>query len=621
MSDPLYNITFQGKLLYGYEQDEVRNNLAKLTKFDEQMLNRLFSGEKVVLKKELDLATAERYKEVLDKTGARCEVVLLCKKNNTPDETEKLLPEETHGTTCPKCGATGQAEESCARCGILFSKYRQRQEQIASGQGRPAPASHNEASYFDEHQEQLFILKAFAVIVGIICLQSFLSSFIGLFMLLFPVIFLFYVKMQATVEDRSATEVLAEHITFMPVMYTTGEKRKEDVAVVTYSLILVNILIFYLYEINTDPEFLVNNLLFLPLKPNAWNTPFSIFSYMFLHASGAHLWGNMLFLWAVGTVVEKRIGWKRYLAFYLLSGMSAAFVSLFIHLVFLNTPVHVLGASGAIAGIMGIYAVRCYFKSMVFPLPILGIFSLILPVSLKVRLNALVIIGLFFLADLSGGIGQLTGKASMIGHWTHIGGMLGGIGLATFFKLSRDAFKERHLEIGSTSVHGQKLGINTEAGEDSLRLVLKDNPQDVEALLLLAQLKSKYSATDEGAELYPKAISLLIKDNRLPEAATAFLDFYRIYLKGVAAKDLYRLAGYFNQHNELEHAGTCLELLCKDSTTPHPILEKSLYQYGRLLDIMGFPEAAAEYFQKVMDQFPESPFSEKLQYLKQNNSL
>lgn len=82
MSDPLYNITFQGKLLYGYEQDEVRNNLAKLTKFDEQMLNRLFSGEKVVLKKELDLTTAERYKEVLDKTGARCEIVLLCKKQH-----------------------------------------------------------------------------------------------------------------------------------------------------------------------------------------------------------------------------------------------------------------------------------------------------------------------------------------------------------------------------------------------------------------------------------------------------------------------------------------------------------------------------------------------------------
>ncbi|WP_321532416.1 rhomboid family intramembrane serine protease [uncultured Desulfuromonas sp.] len=442
-----------------------------------------------------------------------------------------------------------------------------------------------------------------------------------MFMLFFPVIFLFYIKMQATVEDRSPTEVLAEHITFMPVMYTTGEKRKEDVAVVTYSLILINILIFYLYEVNANPEFLVKNLLFLPLEPNAWNIPTSLCTSMFLHASSAHLWGNMLFLWAVGTVVEKRIGWKRHLVFYLLSGVFASLLSVLINALFLGKAVHGLGASGAIAGVMGIYAVRCYFKSMVFPLPILGIFSLILPVSLKVRLNALVIIGLFFLADLSGGIGQLTGQDSMIGHWAHIGGMLGGIGLATFFKLSRDAFKERHLEIGSTSVHGQKLGINTEAGEDSLRLVLKDNPNDAEALLLLAQLKSKYNATAEGAELYPKAISLLIQQNRISEAATAFMDFYRGYLKGVNAKDLYRLAGYFNQRNELEQAGICLELLCKDSKTPHSILEKSLYQYGRLLDVMGFPEAAAEYFQKVMDQFPNSAFAEKLLYQKQNSSL
>ena len=48
---------------------------------------------------------------------------------------------------------------------------------------------------------------------------------------------------------------------------------------------------------------------------------------------------------------------------------------------------------------MGIFAVRCYFKSMIFPLPILGIFSLILPISLKVRLNSLAIMALFFLAE------------------------------------------------------------------------------------------------------------------------------------------------------------------------------------------------------------------------------
>nr|WP_320050312.1 rhomboid family intramembrane serine protease [uncultured Desulfuromonas sp.] len=621
MSEPLYNITFQGKILYGYEQDEVRKNLAELTKFDEKRLDHLFSDEEVVLKKKLDLATAQRYKEVLDKTGARCELVRHEEADQNEETVKSLLPVEPQGITCPKCGAANQDEESCTKCGILFSKYRQRQERISAGQDPSAQTRPHKDSYFDQHQEQLFILKAFAVIIGIICLQSFLSSFIGMFMLFFPVIFLFYVKMQAAVEDRSPTEVLAEHITFMPVMYTTGEKKKEDVAAVTYSLILINILIFYFYELNADPEFMANNLLFLPVTPNLWNIPISLLTSMFLHASNAHLWGNMLFLWAVGTVVEKRIGWKRYLAFYLLSGVCASLLSVLVNALFLGRPAHGLGASGAIAGIMGVYAVRCYFKSMVFPLPILGIFSLILPVSLKVRLNALVIIGLFFLADLSGGIGQLTGHDSMIGHWAHIGGMLSGIGLAAFFKLSRDAFKERHLEIGSTSVYGQKLGVNTETGEDSLRLVLKDNPHDTEALLLLAQLKSKYSATEEGANLYPKAIHMLIQEQRMNEAATAFIEFYRIYLKGIDAKDLYRLAGYFNQHNELEHAGTCLELLCKDETTPPSLLEKSLYQYGRLLDIMGFPEAAAEYYQKVIDQFPDSPFNEKIHYQKQNSTL
>lgn len=146
------------------------------------------------------------------------------------------------------------------------------------------------------------------------------------------------------------------------------------------------------------------------------------FSSMFLHASNGHLWGNMMFLWAIGSVVERRIGPKRFSILYLVTGLFGSIAYVLVEFFANGTAGHALGASGAISGIMGIFAVRCYFKSMVFPLPILGIFSLIFPVSLKVRLNLLVIIGLFFLADLSGGIEQAAGtSSSMTGHWAHLG--------------------------------------------------------------------------------------------------------------------------------------------------------------------------------------------------------
>jgi hypothetical protein len=140
-------------------------------------------------------------------------------------------------------------------------------------------------------------------------------------------------------------------------------------------------------------------------------------------------------------------------------------------------PGHILGASGSIAGIMRVFAVRCYFKSMVFPLPILGIFSLIFPISFKVRLNSLVIIGLFFFMDLSGGIGQITGQnVSNVGHWAHIGGTLAGIGLAFFLKLGEGAIEERHLR----SVQGCRLQCRLRAGEHSLRIALERNPENAE---------------------------------------------------------------------------------------------------------------------------------------------
>ena len=74
---------------------------------------------------------------------------------------------------------------------------------------------------------------------------------------------------------------------------------------------------------------------------------------MFLHADGGHLWGNMLFLWAVGTVGEKRIGGRRFLTFYFLAGIAAALLSALVDFAFFQRATHGLGASGAIAGAMG----------------------------------------------------------------------------------------------------------------------------------------------------------------------------------------------------------------------------------------------------------------------------
>jgi membrane associated rhomboid family serine protease len=466
--------------------------------------------------------------------------------------------------------------------------------------------SGNISDYFARHEEQAFLAKAFFTILLIILLREFLSGLILLIIIFFPIFFLLYVRFQASTSGRSTFEILKEHITFMPFMYADGEKKKEYIPLVTYSLILVNVIIFYVFELNpfVEPDFIMNNLVFIPYKPDFWNVPVSAFTSLFLHGSGGHLWGNMIFLWVVGTVVERRIGSKRFLLIYLITGLMANFCYIFISFLADAKVGHILGASGAIAGIMGVFAVRCYFKSMVFPLPILGIFSLLLPISFKIRLNSLVIMGLFFLMDLSGGIGQITGhNASNIGHWAHVGGMLAGVGLAFFLKLGEGAIEERHMEIGARAA-GSNIGYAS--GEHSLRIALEKNPGNAEAILHLARIKSKFTMSEEGKSLYNKAIRLLIRVNP-QQAAEVYEEYYKKYMTGVEPALQYRLAGIYYKKRNLDLAARCLEIVVKTPGVPADIRERALYQYASILDEMGLADAARDFFKQLLEEIPGSP--------------
>ena len=158
----------------------------------------------------------------------------------------------------------------------------------------------------------------------------------------------------------------------------------------------------------------------------AWPT---LLSSMFLHGGWLHIIGNMWFLWIFGDNVEDRLGHGRYLAFYLLCGAVAGIAQA---LVSPDSYIPTIGASGAIAGVMGAYFVL-YPRSRVLTLIWLFVFVDI------VEIPAVFFLGFWFLMQLFSGVGsvaQTAGNHGGVAFWAHVAGFLFGVAAVFVFRRS-----------------------------------------------------------------------------------------------------------------------------------------------------------------------------------------
>ncbi len=209
---------------------------------------------------------------------------------------------------------------------------------------------------------------------------------------------------------------------------------------VTIGLILANGLVFY-HQITLDfaesqrfisqwgaiPYQITNGEVLhdAPLIP----LPLTLFSSMFLHGGFLHLFGNMLYLWIFGNNVEDTLGHFRFFLFYLVCGLFAAAVQVFSDP---NATVPMIGASGAIAGILGAYLI-------LFPgARILTLFFIIIFVKL-IRIPAIIILGFWFLIQL---LGAGT-AATNVAFFAHIGGFISGLILVKLFQPGRSRGRRR----------------------------------------------------------------------------------------------------------------------------------------------------------------------------------
>jgi membrane associated rhomboid family serine protease len=190
----------------------------------------------------------------------------------------------------------------------------------------------------------------------------------------------------------------------------------------------------YLWQISLPPQSkqaAITLLGFMPgvlfgyahIEGDPWVSPAgSIFTAMFLHGGFFHLAGNMVYLWIFGDNVEDRMGRGRFVAFYLICGAIAALAQA---LPDLRSTVPMIGASGAISGVLGAYLVLYPRANVLVAMPLL-----------VARVPALVVLGLWFAGQLAQSL-FLEPGAGGVAFTAHIGGFIGGAVLIRWFVRER----------------------------------------------------------------------------------------------------------------------------------------------------------------------------------------
>ena len=222
----------------------------------------------------------------------------------------------------------------------------------------------------------------------------------------------------------------------IPISDDPGPRRVTPV--VTFALVAINVAVFaYELSLGNGVQALVRSAGVVPLEyargvdvPPA--APLGVYyttllTSMFLHGGFLHIASNMLYLWIFGDNVEDRLGHLRFLLFYLLSGVAATAAHLFFNW---GSPVPSIGASGAIAGVLGGYL-------LLFPSASIRTLLFLGPFITMSRVPAIILIGFWFVTQLFSGVASIAEGAeqtSGIAFWAHVGGFVVGLPLVLLLR-------------------------------------------------------------------------------------------------------------------------------------------------------------------------------------------
>jgi membrane associated rhomboid family serine protease len=331
------------------------------------------------------------------------------------------------------------------------------------------------------------------------------------------------------------------------------------------------------------------------LTPNA-PTLITLVTYMFLHGYWWHLLGNMLAIWLFGSHVEEALGRWEYLLFYLGSGVAAGLFHIAVSATLMPAAATapLVGASGALSGILGLFVVR-FWRAKI-------------RVLLLFEVPAILAVAAFVLYQLINGVLAVEngGRATNTAFWAHIGGLLFGALIALPLRMHQDSRREYNLEDGAKAA---AVGDNSSAAAH-YRQALAVNPDDPAAHHSLARAYIQMRQGEAAHRHLMDALRLYLRGGHSLAVA-------RVYEDAIASFEtfplppnlLQRVASACEESEQFGLAVRALSEICRDHPDAREA-EMSLLRLGKLhLQKMNQPQNAEGIFSEFLRLYPESDWS------------
>ena len=369
---------------------------------------------------------------------------------------------------------------------------------------------------------------------------------------------------------------------------------------VTYGLIVANVAVFCLQI--ASPDALPPG--FIPAQPGL----FAWVASMFMHAGVLHLLGNMLFLWLFATLTEDVFGAWLLLGFYFASNFGASLLHWLVGAMFSpgSLEVPVVGASGAIAGIMGLSAV-CFLRTKV-RVWYLFWFWLVFVRTGTVELGAPVFVGLWAGWEVVQGLLKTSLEAAYgggggVAHWAHIGGFAVGLGGALALKLRK--------RVVYTDLVGGRRPVTSEfdafrqAGE--LENMVKRSPKDADAWHALGRAREASGRVQKAGDAYARALELFLAERRGEEAVAAYRAVKEYQgVPELPAALLFLLACALDQGGRKKDAFLIFRQLTRGGP-PGPQTETALLRAAEIArELPGYRLEAERCYEALLKDFPHS---------------